>query len=99
MADRIKVFYKPVGGERELREIPNTLEAMQELVGGYIEAVKICTDLVLICHEEGRVLGLEPNPFLGYDFRGDWFICGVDGDEFTDVPGDFVYCTAGGKGT
>lgn len=79
MADRIKVFYKPVGG--------------------HIEAVKICTDLVLICHEEGRVLGLEPNPFLGYDFRGDWFLCGVDGDEFADVPGNFVYCTAGGEGT
>ncbi len=56
MADRIKVLYKPVGKPFEVREIPNTLEACQELVGGYIEPVTICTDLVLVCNEEGRLL-------------------------------------------
>lgn len=86
MADRIKVLYKPVGKPFEVREIPNTLEACQELVGGYIEAVTVCADLLLICNEEGRLLGLEPNPYLGYDFRGDWFLCGVDGEEFADAP-------------
>lgn len=90
MKDTIKVIYKPVGKPYEAREIPNTLEACQELVGGYIEAVTICTDLVLVCNEDGRMLGLKSNPYLGYDFVGDWFLCGVDGDEFTDVPAGFL---------
>jgi hypothetical protein len=92
MADTIRVIYKPVGGRYEIRRIPNTLAACQELVGGYIEPVTVCTDLVLVCNEEGRNLGLEPNPFLGHDFRGDWFLCGRGGEEFTDVPEDFLAC-------
>lgn len=85
-ADRIKVLYKRVGRPFEVREIPNTLEACQELVGGYIEPVTICTDLVLVCNEEGRIRGMKPNPYLSYDFVGDWFLCGRDGEEFTDIP-------------
>ena len=92
MADTIRVIYKPAGKRYEVRRIPNTLEACQELVGGYIEPVTVCTDLVLVCNEEGRNLGLGPNPFLGYDFRGDWFLCGRDGEEFADVPEDFLAC-------
>lgn len=89
-ADKIKVLYKPVGKPFEVREIPNTLEAMQELVGGYIETVTICTDLVLICNEDGRALGLKPNPYIGHEFVGDWFLCGVDGEKFTDIPAGFL---------
>ena len=84
--DRIRILYKPVGKPFEKREIPNTLEACQELVGGYIEVVRIATDAVLVCREDGKPLGLEPNPFLGFDFVGDWFLCGVSGAEFADVP-------------
>ena len=36
------------------------------------------------------MLGLKSNPYLGYDFVGDWFLCGVDGDEFTDAPAGFL---------
>lgn len=90
MKQEIRVVYKQVGKPFEVRTIPNTLEACQELVGGYIEPVTICTDLVLVCNEEGLILGLEPNPFLGYAFRGDWFLCGRDGEEFTDVPAQWI---------
>ena len=90
MADMIKVLYKPVGKPFEVREIPNTLEACQELVGGYIEPVTVCSDLVLVCNEEGRIRGMAPNPYLGYDFVGDWFLCGRDGEEFTDCPAHWI---------
>ena len=85
--ETIKVLYKQVGKASGVREIPNTLVACQELVGGDIETVTICTDLLLVCNGEGRIRGLGSNPFLGYDFHGDWFLCGVDGEEFADVPG------------
>lgn len=82
----MKVLLKPVGRPFELREIPNSLKACQELVGGYIETVTLEEDLILVCNEEGLIRGLPSNPWLGYDFRGDFFLVGRDEDAFTDVP-------------
>lgn len=65
-------------------EIENTLEALQAEVGGYIETVTLGTDAVIICNEEGRLLGLEPSGF--YTFVGPILLVGIAGDEFTDVP-------------
>lgn len=49
----------------------NTLEAFQKAVGGYIETVTIASDLVLICNEEGRYIGLPQNVSIcGIDFVG-----------------------------
>ena len=83
----MKVIYKAPGGAPEPRDIPNTLEDLQDTVGGYIETVTFATDAAVICHEEGRLLGLEPNClFLGVDFVGPILIVGVCGEEFTDLP-------------
>ena len=46
----------------EVREIPDTLEAMQALVGGYIQAVyPFQEEVAVICNEEGRNLDLPYN--------------------------------------
>lgn len=42
-------------------DIDNTLEALQEFVGGYIETVTITEKLVLICNEEGKIKNLPKN--------------------------------------
>ena len=42
-------------------DIPNTLQAMQEIVGGYIEAVYIGKGVNVICNEEGTLLRLPYN--------------------------------------
>lgn len=85
--NKIKVYVKEPGQTPALREIDNTLEALQEIVGGYIETVTVATDLVIICNEEGRLQGLAPNcRILGYDFVGPIIFAGVAGDEFADVP-------------
>lgn len=42
-------------------DIPNTLQAMQEIVGGYIEAVYIGMGVNVICNEEGTLLRLPYN--------------------------------------
>ncbi len=52
----------------EVREIPDTLEAMQALVGGHIQAVyPFRDDVALVCNEEGRNLGLPYNRPLTND--------------------------------
>ena len=64
----------------------NTLEAFQEAVGGYIEAVTICTDLVLICNEEGRIKGLPYNTTIcGCQFYGPVLAVGVKGEDFASL--------------
>ena len=51
------------------------------MVDGLIEYVYLpnCNDVVLICNEEGKLLGLPPNRDIGYDIVcGDFLIVGDD---------------------
>ena len=88
----MKAIRKKPGCEPELIDIDNTLKALQAEVGGYIETVTITSDAVIICNEEGRILGLPYNcRFVGVDFVGTVLIVGTKGDEFCDVPeADFL---------
>ena len=64
----------------------NTLEALQKAVGGYIEAVTVAEDIVVICNEEGRLIGLPFNTrVLGISFVGTVIVAGVKGDEFASL--------------
>ncbi len=49
-------------------EIANTLEALQEQVGGHIEAVTLATDACILCDEEGRIKGRPINYACGRMF-------------------------------
>lgn len=47
--------------------IDNTLEAMQQFVGGLIECLPMDdpeADIVLVCNDEGKLLQLPPNRWL-----------------------------------
>ena len=82
--------------------IDNTLEALQNLVGGYIETVTIGPDLVIICNEEGRLMGLPHNcELFNIDFVGTLVFAGVRGDNFASFPGtlsDYRRRIIGGEG-
>ena len=85
----MRVIHKAPGQRPEIRDIPNTLEALQEAVGGYIETFTFATDACVVCNEEGRLLGLPYNcDVLGLSFCGPILIVGVSGDEFCDIPAD-----------
>ena len=74
----IEILYKEPNKNPVKRKIPNTLEEMQKIVGGYIEVVGY-KDALLICNEEGKLMGLEPNISLGNDIIcGSFFIAGDD---------------------
>ena len=82
----MKVIYKAPGCAPEIRDIPNTLEELQAAVGGCIETVTVAEDCVIICNEEGRLLGLPHNMrFLGVDFVGPILFAGTSGEDFTDL--------------
>lgn len=82
---KITVVYVPVDGQPEVREIDNTLKALQEVVGGRIEAIPLLPDLTIIINEEGLILNLRHNVlWRGHYLRGDVLV--TKGDE----DGEFV---------
>ena len=61
----MKVLMIEPGKKPRKAEIDGSLEGMQKVVGGYIQAIYPFEDPVaLICNEEGKLWGLEPNIFL-----------------------------------
>lgn len=75
-------------------QIPNTLEALQDTVGGLIETAHFYDEpVVVICNEEGKINGLQLNRAI-YDEQGEImevvagsFLLVGDGDEdFISLP-------------
>lgn len=73
--DTIRVLvYEPGKPTGEVREIANDLPALQAIVGGYIEAVRLepFMPLMVICNEEGLLMRL---PFNRRGIVGTFFVC------------------------
>lgn len=76
--NEITVLKVEPGKAPEQVTIPNTLKAMQELVGGHIEVINY-QGACLICNEDGKLLGLEPNRRIGQDvIVGTFFLANSD---------------------
>ena len=75
------------------KDIGDGLKAMQDAVGGYIQAVYPYEDPVaLVCNEEGKIEGLPLNRALKteegeiYDIiSGNFFICGLGEENFCSL--------------
>lgn len=96
MSEKIRAIVKRPDEEiGHVTNVSNSLRNLQNIVGGYIETVTIRPGVVVICNEEGRISGLDPNcavkveTLLGagtIDFYGEIAVVGADGDEFVDLP-------------
>lgn len=70
--------------------ISDSLENLQNIVGGYIEAVGF-GDMVILCDEEGRIKKKPANCKIGRtSFVGTIIAVGSNGEEFSDVPIDMT---------
>lgn len=80
----------------EVREIDDSLKAMQQIVGGYIQPIYPFdeSDVALVCNDEGKIMNLSANRGLRdqdgqiYDIVfGTFFLCGApgDSDHFTSL--------------
>jgi len=85
---KIKVLKVEPGHKPYVTEIGNDLKSMQAVVGGYIQAVPLAGDAVLICNEEGKLDGLPFNRRFGNDILvGTFFIASSDDlGEFISLP-------------
>lgn len=87
----ILVCIKKPGAEPYVDHIPNTLQALQAAVGGYIESFQVAEDLTILCNEEGVLRGLPYNATIcGNPFVGTVVAVGVRGDEFCSIPSAHV---------
>lgn len=81
-----------------VKEIPHTLEALQQEVGGLIEVIYPYADLVgLVCNEEGKLLGLPLNRGLFdkngkmYDvICGTFLVTGLGAEDLASLPPDLL---------
>lgn len=94
LAKPIKVLVAEPMKPCEVREIPNTLDAMRQIVGGGIEAVtSIRYASAIVCNENGKLLGLPHNrPLLDESgllpldmLHGTFFITGISGEHFVSL--------------
>ncbi|MGN0772275.1 MAG: DUF3846 domain-containing protein [Candidatus Ventricola sp.] len=72
-----------------MAEIPHTLEAMQQTVGGYIEITYPWKDpIALVCDEEGILKQLPFNRLVAPQSAifGTFFLCGIGEEDLTDIP-------------
>ena len=87
------------GKAPERMELNGSLESMQKFVGGTIQAVCPFSDPVaVVCHDEGKLMGLEHNRALRddsgniYDILcGPFFICGLGEEDFASLPEELIH--------
>ena len=86
-ADRqIHVLKVEPGRPPEEVTMPNTLEAFQSAVGGYIEVLDLGGDALLVCNEEGKLIGLPANRRIGDDIiAGTFLVAGSADGEFCSL--------------
>lgn len=68
-------------------EIEHTLEGMQRAVSGLIEPVYNDDGTVIVCNDEGKLIGMEGNRRIGGSsiIAGPFFICGTSADSFRSL--------------
>lgn len=83
----------------EVREIDDSLKAMQEIVGGLIQPIYLKNSVVLVCNDEGKLMDLPANRGLR-DKNGQLcdIVCGTfflynappDSDHFTSLTSEQI---------
>ena len=89
----MRILIVEPGKHPRLAEIDGSLEQMQKTVGGYIQAVYPWEDYVaLVCDEEALYKDSEWNRYIseGLAIKETFFICGIEGEDFADLPLDLT---------
>lgn len=83
----MRVLYVEPGKIPYETEIPNCLEAEQQAVKGLIDLVYLDHEAILVCNDEGKLIGMDGNRVLdnGTIIAGPFFITGDGGENFCSL--------------
>ena len=83
----MRVLYVEPGKIPYETEIPNTLEGEQQAVQGLIDLVYLDRGAILVCNDEGKLIGMDGNRVLdnGTIIAGPFFITGDGGEDFCSL--------------
>lgn len=65
--------------------VDDDIKTMQNIVGGYIEAIGIANGILMVCNEEGKLRNLPFNFYCGDPIVGTAFFCATAGEEFASI--------------
>ena len=84
----MRIVYVEPHKEPYVTEIADELSALQKAVGGYIEVVGNGDGTLIVCNDEGKLIGMEGNRRIGDGssiIAGPFFIVGDDGEDFRSL--------------
>lgn len=81
-----------------IKEIEDTLEAKQEIVGGLIEPIHWFDDVIIVANEEAKLINKNPANFIIENesgvivdiIHGSAFICCDAGEDFGSITNELV---------
>lgn len=93
MSKKIKVVMLEPERETYIAEIDGSLQGMQKIVGGLIEAVyPFDEEVCIVCNEEGKITGLPLNRAVKAEdgtildiIAGTAFLCDCSGENFASL--------------
>lgn len=81
------IVKKPGEAVGHFENVPNDLKALQKIVDGHIEVVRIDAGVFMIVNDCGKLRGLPYNFSTGWDtIVGTVIVIGEDGENFADCP-------------
>ena len=86
--DLMRIVYVEPGEKPYEAEIPKTLHAEQQAVGGLIELIYNEDDTILVGNEESKLIGMPGNRRLSDGssiIAGPFFVVGDDGEDFRSL--------------
>lgn len=82
----MKIIIKKPGQQPYITEVEDNLNTYKSIVEGYIEIVPIEKDILMVCNEEGKLIGLDFNFVLGNDpIVGTVFFIGRNNEDFRSL--------------
>lgn len=89
--EEIRVLVVEPRKKPQERMILNTLIDLRKIVGGHIEPIRLDSETLLLCNEEGKVMCLPENRALYVNGKivdiiaGTFIICGNKGGDFKSL--------------
>jgi Domain of unknown function (DUF3846) len=86
MSNELRVIVKNPEQEPEVRTIKNEIESLQEIVGGYIQAVPVVHGVLMLVNEEGLPENLSHNFVSPFGpIKGSALFVGTIGEDFVGL--------------